>query len=38
MKMNKSFENKSVDVLVENEINEQNQLFWENKYLNSVIF
>ncbi len=38
MKMNKSFENKSVDVLVENEINEQNQLFGRNKYLNSVIF
>ena len=38
MKMNKSFENKSVDVLVENEIKEQNQLFGRNKYLNSVIF
>ena len=38
MKMNKSFENKSVDVLVENEIKEQNKLFGRNKYLNSVIF
>ena len=36
--MNKSFENKSVDVLVENEIKEQNKLFGRNKYLNSVIF
>ncbi len=38
MEMNKSFENKSVDVLVENEIKEQNKLFGRNKYLNSVIF
>ena len=38
MEMNKSFQNKSVDVLVENEIKEQNKLFGRNKYLNSVIF
>jgi len=38
MEMNKSFQNKSVDVLVENEIKQQNKLFGRNKYLNSVIF
>ena len=38
MEMNKSFQNKSVDVLVENEIKKQNKLFGRNKYLNSVIF
>ena len=36
--MNKSFENKSVDVLVENQMKGQNKLFGRNKYLNSVIF
>ena len=35
---NKSFEGKYVDVLVENKIKNQNQLFGRNKYLNSVIF
>jgi len=38
IKMNKSFENKSIDVLVENKIDGQNKLFGRNKYLNSVIF
>ena len=36
--MNKSFENKSIDILVENKMKEQNKLFGRNKYLNSVIF
>ena len=36
--MNKSFEKKQVDVLVENKIEEQNKLFGRNKYMNSVIF
>ncbi len=35
---NKSFENKTVDVLVENKLNDQNKLFGRNKYMNSVIF
>jgi len=38
LEMNKSFENKSIDVLVENKIDGQNKLFGRNKYLNSVIF
>ena len=37
-KINKSFENKSVDVLVENKIKGQTKLFGRNKYMNSVIF
>ena len=36
--INKSFENKSVDVLVENKIKDQTKLFGRNKYMNSVIF
>ena len=36
--INKSFENKSVDVLVENKIKGQTKLFGRNKYMNSVIF
>ena len=36
--MNKSFENKYIDVLVENKIKNQNKFFGRNKYLNSVIF
>ena len=36
--INKSFENKIVDVLVENKIKEQTKLFGRNKYMNSVIF
>ena len=36
--MNKSFENKEIDVLVENSIKDQNKLFGRNKYMNSVIF
>ena len=35
---NKSFENKYIDVLVENEIQGQNKLFGRNVYMNSVIF
>ena len=35
--MNKSFQNKSIEVLVENIISNQNKLFARNKYLNSVI-
>jgi len=35
---NKSFEKKSVEVLVENKIQGQSKLFGKNKYLNSVIF
>ena len=35
---NKSFENKHIDVLVENEIKSQNKLFGRNVYMNSVIF
>ncbi len=35
---NKSFENKFIDVLVENEIQGQNKLFGRNEYMNSVIF
>ena len=35
---NKSFENKLVEVLVENEIQGQNKLFGRNIYMNSVIF
>ena len=36
--INKSLENKSVDVLVENKIKGQTKLFGRNKYMNSVIF
>ena len=35
--MNKSFEDKSIDVLIENEMKGQNKLFGRNKYYNSVI-
>ena len=38
LKKNKSFENKLIDVLVENKIKGQSKLFGRNKYLNSVIF
>ena len=38
MEKNKSLEGKSVNVLVENKIENQNKLFGRNKYLNSVIF
>ena len=38
LNINKSFINKSVDVLVENEIIGQKKLFGRNKYMNSVIF
>ena len=36
--MNRSFEKKSIEVLVENKIQGQQKLFGRNKYLNSVIF
>ena len=36
--MNRSFEKKSIEVLVENKIQGQSKLFGRNKYLNSVIF
>ena len=37
-KKNKSFENKLVDVLVENQMKGQNKLFGRNEYMNSVVF
>ena len=36
--MNRSFEKKSIEVLVENKLQGQPKLFGRNKYLNSVIF
>jgi len=36
--MNRYFEKKSIEVLVENKIQDQPKLFGRNKYLNSVIF
>ena len=36
--MNRSFEKKSIEVLVENKMQGQQKLFGRNKYLNSVIF
>ena len=36
-KKNQSFEGKTIDVLVENKINGQNNLFGRNKYMSSVI-
>jgi len=38
LNINKSFINKSADVLVENKLDGQNKLFGRNKYMNSVIF
>ena len=38
LNMNKSFINKSIDVLVENKIEEQSKLFGRNQFMNSVIF
>ena len=38
LEMNRSFQNKSIDILVENKMQDQNQLFGRNNYLNSVIF
>ena len=35
---NKSYENKLIDVLVENKIKGQKKLFGRNSYMNSVIF
>ena len=36
--LNKSMENKTIEVLVENKIDKDNKLFGRNKYLSSVIF
>ena len=36
--LNKSMENKNIEVLVENKMSDQNKLFGRNKYLSSVIF
>jgi len=38
IKVNKSFEKKIVEVLVENKLKDQSKLFGRNKYFNSVIF
>ena len=38
MELNKSMEDKKIEVLVENKLAEQNKLFGRNKYLSSVIF
>ena len=38
LNMNKSFINKSIDVLVENKIEGQSKLFGRNQFMNSVIF
>ena len=38
IKLNKSMENKNIEVLVENKMSDQNKLFGRNKYLSSVIF
>ena len=38
IKLNKSMENKVIEVLVENKLENQNKLFGRNKYLSSVIF
>ena len=38
LEMNKSFEKKSIEVLVENKLKNQDKLFGRNSYLSSVIF
>jgi len=38
LNINKSFINKSIDVLVENKLNGQKKLFGRNQYMNAVIF
>ena len=38
IELNKSMENKKIEVLVENKLSGQNKLFGRNKYLSSVIF
>ena len=38
IELNKSMENKEVEVLVENKLENQNKYFGRNKYLSSVIF
>ena len=38
IELNKSLENKNIEVLVENKLTSQNKLFGRNKYLSSVIF
>ena len=38
IELNRSLENKSVEVLVENKLENENKYFGRNKFLNSVIF
>ena len=38
LNLNESFINKTIDVLIENELKGQNKLFGRNQYMNSVIF
>ena len=38
VKLNKSLENKMIEVLVENKLDNQEKYFGRNKFLNSVIF
>ena len=38
IEMNKSMENLTINVLVENKLEKQNKFFGRNKYMNSVIF
>ena len=38
IELNKSLEGKTLEVLVENKLKDQNKLFGRNKFLNSVIF
>ena len=38
LNLNESFINKTIDVLIENELEGQNKLFGRNQYMNSVIF
>ena len=38
IKLNKSMEDKKIEVLVENKLSDQNKLFGRNKYLSSVVF
>ncbi len=38
IELNKSMEDKKIEVLVENKLSDQNKLFGRNKYLSSVIF
>ena len=38
IELNKSLEGKTLEVLVENKLKDQNKFFGRNKFLNSVIF